>query len=503
MASIGDYKLLLNKWLNKTHTIGSPELDALINIESNTDGVVTTAFGEAAVVQNVPIMQITAQYSLLAGTLTVIDNNTSGTAFTEDSLFQAETGTDPDGLAAILTSKQLAYRAGQGALARISAVFDTPTADHIQGAGLINAEDSFAFGSVNDVFGVTHYHDGVVEAQELTITSAATGTENATITLNDIAYTVPLSSSSIEVNAWEIAQALSAQDSVHRSTSNGDTVYVISIISEPGGVYSFSSPSAVASFTQKTAGSIPIKTIVPQALWNIDTMPSLDILKLNDYQIQYNGVIEFSIQNAMSGMMDLVHRIPWTNNNVLPSASNPIFRVGWITQNKGNTVNKSIKGSFASAFIEGFPITDTPPRSITADATSIGTALTSLIIFRNRTHFNNKINRITTLLKFLSFATQANKPAFFELIINPVFDSPVDFEYADKANSVIELSTENIGVSGGTVVSAITVIDSAIIDTSNNVLTNVAPNTIFCIAARVSSGSAGDMQAAVTYQEDF
>ena len=38
MASPGDYKNLENKWLNKTHSIGSPELDALIDI-SDLSGV--------------------------------------------------------------------------------------------------------------------------------------------------------------------------------------------------------------------------------------------------------------------------------------------------------------------------------------------------------------------------------------------------------------------------------------------------------------------------------
>ena len=36
MALPDDYKALINKWLTKTHTVGSPELDALIDIEANT-----------------------------------------------------------------------------------------------------------------------------------------------------------------------------------------------------------------------------------------------------------------------------------------------------------------------------------------------------------------------------------------------------------------------------------------------------------------------------------
>jgi hypothetical protein len=36
MASLGDYKLLITKWLNRNHTVGSPDLDALIDISENT-----------------------------------------------------------------------------------------------------------------------------------------------------------------------------------------------------------------------------------------------------------------------------------------------------------------------------------------------------------------------------------------------------------------------------------------------------------------------------------
>ena len=40
MALPGDYKKLINKWLNRNHTVGSPDLDALIDISSafNTNG---------------------------------------------------------------------------------------------------------------------------------------------------------------------------------------------------------------------------------------------------------------------------------------------------------------------------------------------------------------------------------------------------------------------------------------------------------------------------------
>ena len=464
-----------------------------------------SAFGEVSVTSNFVITQVNAIYSQFRGTLTFIDESSSGSTSIGDSKFILQTGTAADGLASVLTSRHLSHRSGQGSLARFSALFDVPVADNRQAAGLINAENAFAFGSFNAEFGIIYSHGGVVEAQELTITTPASGAENATITLDDVPLTVPLTGATVEVNAYEIAESLNAQSMTHRSTSNGATVYVINVLSEPKGVYSFSSATAVAAFVQKAAGLAPTIEFTPQSAWNQDVKADLITSNLNNYQIQFNGVIEFSIQDSETGDMVLVHRINHTNTSTLPSVGNPTFRVGWLVQNKGNTTDTKVEGHFAAVFVEGLPGSDNPPRAITASVAAVGTTATSIAIIRNRTHFGDKINRVLTIMKFVSFATQANKPAFFELIINPVFGTPVDFEYLDKENSIIEVSLDNVTVTGGLIVGALTVEsgNSVVLEVQPSVVTSIEANTVFCIASRVSSGAAGDMQATMTVQEDF
>jgi hypothetical protein len=50
MASPGDYKELYLKWLNKTHTVGSPDLDALIDISNSISASHGVTTGELKVI---------------------------------------------------------------------------------------------------------------------------------------------------------------------------------------------------------------------------------------------------------------------------------------------------------------------------------------------------------------------------------------------------------------------------------------------------------------------
>lgn len=189
MASLGDYKKLYLKWLNKTHKVGSPELDALIDLAVLSKNMQKTAFGELAVAEPTPTIQISAQYGLTDEVMEIVNNG--GSTYNGSSLFNASSGIDPLGLASLNTTRQLAYKPGQGALARFTAMFTKGQPLSIQAAGLINSEDGFAFGYIGENYGIIYSRYGVTEHQELTVTNAS-GNESATITVNGNAYLVPL-----------------------------------------------------------------------------------------------------------------------------------------------------------------------------------------------------------------------------------------------------------------------------------------------------------------------
>jgi hypothetical protein len=87
MASFSDYKKLFNKWVNKNHKVGSPELDALIRIA----GMARTAFGDLAVTQSTPVYKGSAQYGLLNEVIPL--SSLGGVATSVGSLFSCQSGT--------------------------------------------------------------------------------------------------------------------------------------------------------------------------------------------------------------------------------------------------------------------------------------------------------------------------------------------------------------------------------------------------------------------------
>ena len=108
-----------------------------------------TAFGENSVAEPTPVVQISAQYGLTDEVMEIVNNG--GSTSNGDSLFKVSSGTNPLGLASLSTSKQLAYKPGQGALTRFTSIFSPWSANSLQAAGLINSEDAFAFGYFDTV----------------------------------------------------------------------------------------------------------------------------------------------------------------------------------------------------------------------------------------------------------------------------------------------------------------------------------------------------------------
>ena len=478
-----------------------------------------TAFGESSVAQPTPITQISAQYGLLDNVLTVTDNAASGTTSVVNEKFNCETGTAADGLASITTRRQLAYKAGQGALARFTAIFSPGVLGSSQGAGLITAENLFVFGYLNSTeFGIVHARDGMDELQELTLTAAA-GAETASVTIDGTVYSVPLTGvGTVQGDAYEIAQSLNAQVPNYQFTSNDNQVVAQAVISDAQGAFAYSSAgTSTGSWNQLVAGAQPTLEFIPQSEWNVDTRISndadvnLDPQLGNVYQIQFQylgfGAINFFVEDKNTGALVLVHTIRFANSSTTTSINNPTFRVGWIARNIGNTTNVTVQGASAGAFVEGAIFRDNPPRSVSHEQLSIGSTLTNILSFRNRINFFDKVNRAEVYPLLVSASTQATKFAFFKILLNPTFDSPVTFEYVDKSGSIVETTSDKVTVSNGLEIGTLTVVDgsSAIIEfnRTKDTVTSIYPGSTICIAAVIPSGSAADCQVSATWQEDL
>ena len=477
-----------------------------------------TSYGDLSVESLTPIAQLTAQYGVLDQVLIVVDDAAGGTVTEENSKFTCQTSASATGLASIVSLRHLSYKSGQGILAKISAIFTAGADDSLQLAGLITAENTLAFGYVGAEFGIIHGQGGESENQELTLAASATGSENATVTINGAGYTVPLTSGSVQHNAYQIANSLSAQVNNFTFSSNDNQVVAQSLLPGPLGAFAFSSSTATAAWVEITSGVDSLLNFIPQASWSIDarltgtTQEILDPTKGNAYQIQFKylgfGAIKFYVEDSHTGDFVLVHVIEYANTATNPNVSNPSFRIGWVARNTGNTTNLTVSGSSASGFVEGILRSSIPPRAALHDQLAVGTTLTNVIALRNRLTFGGKVNRIEIVPLLATLSTQSNKSAFFEIRANPVFGgTDLDFTYVDKANSVTEIATDAATVTGGRLIGALTVVagssEELVFNTRLEQLFLAYPGQIFSVAARVSSGAASDMQVTVSWAEDI
>jgi len=485
----------------------------------NLKNLAMTAYGEAKAEENTPITQIKASYGLLGLTLTVTDASASGTNTVVNDLFTSQTGTTADGLASILTLRQISSRAGQGISVYFDAIFTNGVAASQQAAGLITSENSYVFAFLGVDFGIAHTFGGISEQQELTVTTAAIGAETATITIDGNPFSVPLTAGTVQHNAFEIALSLEAQVTNYDFTSNDNQVIAQSLISGPQGVFSFSSTgTAVAAWVQDHAGLAASLDFIKQEDWNVDTRltetdPStnrkLDPTNGNLYQIQLCanfGSVRFFLEDHDSGTLKLVHIIKAANIKTTVNSTNLAFRLGWLAQNLGNTTNLTVQGNSAGSFIEGKLKRSTPPRSEANIQLAVGTPRTNIIMFRNRIHFGGKVNRADIVPLLATLSTQSNKSAFFEIIANPVFTGDADFSYVDKTESLMEIATDPVIITGGRLLGAVTVVSGSSEQLEFNtraVQEFVAlPGQSFAIAARISGGAAADMEATGTWAED-
>ena len=404
-----------------------------------------TAFGELAVAQPYPEVQISAVNGLRDDIL-VVEAGTGADVSVVDGNYEISSGADAGGLAACLTNKQATYRNGQGLLGRFTALFPSNAANNLQFAGFINSDNIFAFGYDGTEFGVVRGYDGKAELQRLQITTPAGGAENATVTVNGTGYTVPLTSGTVQDNAFEVAQSLNAQVPNYNFSSNDDEVTALAGTPTAAGSFAFTSATAAGTWTQVTAGRSATFDWVPLADWTNPPSWTIDPTKGNVFQIriQYLGYggIRFYVENPETAEFELVHVYQYANANTIPHVTNPTFRIGWASQNIGNTSNITVKGASAGAFVEGLKVFDERGRTASGEVLSLTAgARLNILTIRNRLDINGVTNRTTVYPQVLLIGGDHNKAIIFHVDAGTTFLDPMIFEYIDEQSSVVEFST--------------------------------------------------------------
>ena len=455
---------------------------------------------------NSPVIAAAAEYDLLPSNFRTF-TGLSGSVTTANREYCCSSGTDLGSYGTIQSFRSVNYRTGGSATIRISGRFETAAPLTWSGMGAITIGDEMSFGYNGTTFGVWHRYGGLAEVRTLTITTPASGSENATITINDTAYVVPLTAGTPAHNSWEISEWFDANVTEYKAEQNDGHV-IISAQSDGAkhGTWSFSSSTAVASFAQDTAGVSKSFNHIPQENWNRDTMGLLDPSKGNDYEIRYSnayGNIEFYVMDHIRDRYIKVHTIKWANKNTETNLGNPSMHIG------GYATSIAPGGDAVNVYITSLAAYDTAqtnkirnPRA-TSNTKSISTTETSIMQIRCNRTYNGYINQAEIEPVYITLANDGTKQAVFRLIGNPTLNGEYDFN--DIGTDLISAkdTAATTYVSGGRFLAEFTVgRQSSLAIDLNQFNIRLPPTLRLCITGQMVSGSAADLTATLTWYED-
>lgn len=405
-------------------------------------------FGSLHTEQLSVILQLDGVYVLNPELISASSAN-GGTTYVEDSAMVCSSSSTILGQAVIQSRKRIRYRAGQGTICRFTGMWPTGAGNlGYQLIGMGHAEDGYYFGYVGavstPVFGILHVQRGKREIRQLTISTGSSTAENVTVTLNGVAFSVPVTNSGSTLKtAWEISVYTFSGWSAEQI---GSTVLFIRNSSGPAsGAYSISGTTIVGSFAQIRAGVNSTDTFIPQTSWNTDRLdgsngslnPSgmlLDPSKVNIFEIgmQYlgSGVVTFLIEYTQTGNnynMTQVHQI--YNPNVITTSHvrNPSFPFSIIAYNLNNT-DYIVKSYSAMGAVEGKIVRTGPLISYLGSSSSVSnSAINVLFMFRNSYYFGGIPNQSVIILNSISASARGgnNVVTTIYIIKNPTISAGI------------------------------------------------------------------------------
>ena len=477
-----------------------------------------SAFGELLVTSPVAAYQIAFIHNKTPNGI-IETTGTGGSIVYQDQLAQLSTGVSGGGFATIRSKRRMVYRPGEGISAKITAIFDTgAVVNSIQLAGFGHAEGGFFFGYDGDTFGVDRQKGGRIEIRTFQITTASTTAENVTVTLNGIAYSVPVTNSgSVNTTAAEIANFTysSGADSWNVSQC-GDYIYFAHFgTGVKAGAYSFTATTAVASINQDQAGAANVHEWTPQASWNGDELGfTLDPAKGNVYKIQlgYLGFagINFFIKSPETGEFIKVHTIKYENNNTLPNIQDPTMQGLLAIASLGSTTDITIKSGSMEGETEGEIIILGQPNgtAITKTALATGSAWLNLVTIKVLNVYgdtnNKKINRGQIELEEASCVVIASKATEFAIFKNATI-TPTSgvIEYQAISNSMACKYEGSATITGGIPIIETGIKDSFFSDLKAKKEFGQANDTYTLAFRQIPSGGSPDATASLNWKEDI
>lgn len=389
-------------------------------------------FGSIHVENLIPDFQAQAIYGL-NNQLIVTTTGLGGSVSELNSQFILQTNTGVGGNATIQSRKRLRYRPGQGSVGRFSAIFSSGVPNSFQVVGLGHPGDGLYFGYSGQNFGVLHSRHGVREIQNLQVTTSASATGLASVTLNGTNYSIPLSNSA---NPYRTAYEISTGEYNGWSAASvgSGVVFLANSVGNKTGPFLFSgqATNAAGTFTEIASGEALVESWYPQSTWNIDKMdgtgPSainLDPTKGNVYQISYQflgyGTIAFQIESTSSdnnSNFETVHVVNYPNSNIIPNFKNPSFPFTASAYSFGSTSNLTVKTASFAGFVEGQKIHNGPQITFSKQSSVVSTSLVPVLTIRNKYTFRERANQsVINLLTIGLAAKNSNNSSPVELLL--------------------------------------------------------------------------------------
>lgn len=464
-----------------------------------------TANNELEIVQNTSYVLASPVYNLLPSNFRAFTATGGSTAVTGRE-FTCTSGTSVGGYGAIQSFRSVKFTYGQSVITRFCARFPSNVALSWQGCGLISITDEISFGYNGTDFGVWHRHGGEVEVRTLQVTGAAGGSENATITINGDAYTVPLTAVSVQGNAFEIATYLDANATGYFAEQIDDSV-VISATSDgaKGLTWSFSSSTATAGFTRNTTGVTKTSDFVAQADWSGEAPAGFDPTKGNTYEVAFQGGygdLHYYIYDTLNNYFQLAHDIQAKNVSTGPTVNNPSMKVGLYVASTGATTSITNYCAQISGFAQGANNPTRNPRAFAASKT-VGLTLTNVLTIRNKRIYNGCVNQAEIVPLFLAVATESGKNTSFKIIANATIAGTTNFQETGT-NLLSEYDVTGGLVTGGRLLAAFEISGSGSAEVDLHELFIRQPATLsLTIAAEISATPTALVSAALTWLEDI
>ena len=415
-----------------------------------------TAFDEPLAVSITPVMQADTVYGALDPdfwTTTQLNNGTVGIS-SDTGIWSVGCTTDTNSYARLRTTRYARYQPGQGMMFRWTAAYTTSSGtgrttglgvDGIpQVSGPITRGDGYSFGfsgiATARNFGIQHRRAGKVEIRQLTITTAATGAQTATVTLNGVAYNIPLTAApggSTAYTATQIAVGLSTTLADQYWEIDACTSIVTFSYFSPGatnGTFSFSSSGAgtlaAGSFARTVTGASPVDEWIYQDKWDNQTI-QFDPTKLNVYSVDFRwlgaGIVRFFMEDPDTGKMALVHTQHWTKTQtgIYPHINKPSLRIAYrvgSSAGAASTIPVTLRGASVFAGVQGnINQTGSSQGYYNLDNTTRAKDTNwHLLTIQNPYVRNSLINRSQMVIQDLTVAVQSTDPSVIFLVKNAV-----------------------------------------------------------------------------------